>query len=236
MSEDVFPRRNLPNAAEPWGRKHDDVVRAHGRRITNLELSTQGNNRANAGQLGVIGRQLETLSLQQDQLSAQQGQLSTQQDQLSDQQTLLQSQVTELQNRKTVTASPANLSVSGSATIPPLPVATRTFTLPAPNVRRAALITVNANLTNSNNNHTARAFVELLYGSTVISRWDGAVPNSLSAPSGWADTLTISRALTIPSGSNPSFSLRLTRLGFTSTATTITMSSIAVNLQYSDPV
>lgn len=229
MSDDVFPRRNLPAASEPWGRKHDDVVRSLGRRVSNLELSAQGNNRANAGQLGVIGRQLETIALQQDQLASQQLQLSSQQ-------TLLQSQVTELQNRKTVTASPANLSVSGNATTPPLPVATRTFTLPAPNVGRAALITISANFSNSNNSHTARAFVELLYGSSVIARWDGAVPNSLSAPPGWAETMTLSRALTIPSGSNPGFSLRLTRLGFTSTATTITMSNISVNLQYGDPV
>lgn len=141
MSEDVFPRRNLPNAAEPWGRKHDDVVRAHGRRITNLELSTRGNNRANAGQLGVIGRQLEALALQQDQLSAQQGQLSTQQDQLSDQQTLLQSQVTELNQRSTHSTSPANLQlIRGGSSGQSGPV-TRVVSLPAPQGgRRSATI------------------------------------------------------------------------------------------------
>lgn len=65
MSEDVFPRRNLPADAEPWGRKQDDVTRSQGRRITALELASQSNNRSNAGQLGVIGRQLDALEAQQ---------------------------------------------------------------------------------------------------------------------------------------------------------------------------
>lgn len=125
MSDDVFPRRNLPAASEPWGRKHDDVVRSLGRRVSNLELSAQGNNRANAGQLGVIGRQLETISQQQDQLSAQQ-------DQLTAQQTLLQSQVTELGQRSSHSVEPANLQLIRGGSAGQSGPVTRTVSLPAP--------------------------------------------------------------------------------------------------------
>lgn len=134
MSEDVFPRRNLPSAAEPWGRKIDEVVRLQGRGISNLELSTQSNNRANAGQLGVIGRQIEVLSAQQDQLTAQQGTLSTQQ-------VTLTAQVTELNQRSTTSTAPANLQlIRGGSAGESGPVA-RTVTLPAPQGgRRNAVI------------------------------------------------------------------------------------------------
>lgn len=78
MTLDVFPRRNLPAAAEPWGRKHDEVVRQLVRNFENLKLATHGDNRATAGQMGVVGRQLETLAEQQQELSDQQVQLNTQ--------------------------------------------------------------------------------------------------------------------------------------------------------------
>ena len=125
MSEDVFPRRNLPAAAEPWGRKLEDVTRSQGRYIANLELSSQGNNRSNAGQLGVIGRQLETLSAQQDQLSNQQDQLSTQQGTLS-------AQVTELNQRFTSATNPANLQLIRGGSAGESGPVTRGISFPAP--------------------------------------------------------------------------------------------------------
>lgn len=84
MTLDVFPRRNLPAAAEPWGRKHDEVVRQLVRNYENLKLATQGDNRANAGQMGVVGRQIETLSEQQEILSSQQSELNAQVSSLND--------------------------------------------------------------------------------------------------------------------------------------------------------
>lgn len=64
----MFPRRNLPSVSEPWGRKIDEVVRSQGRDIENLKLATLSDNRSNAGQLGVVGRQIEAISAQQAQI------------------------------------------------------------------------------------------------------------------------------------------------------------------------
>lgn len=134
MSEDVFPRRNLPSSAEPWGRKHDEVVRAHGRKIENLELSALGSNRATAGQLGQVGRQLEMLSLQQGQLSSQQSTLSTQQ-------TTLSAQVLELGQRFTASTAPANIQLIRGASSGESGPVSRTISLPAPEGgRRTATI------------------------------------------------------------------------------------------------
>lgn len=127
MSEDVFPRRNLPAAAEPWGRKHDEVVRMLVRKYESLRLDAQGNNRAAAGQMGVVGRQIDTLAEQQQVLS--------------DQQIQLNEQVLELNQRSSTSTAPANLQlIHGGSSGESGPV-TRQVSLPEPQGgRRTATI------------------------------------------------------------------------------------------------
>lgn len=240
---DVFPRRNLPGNAEQWGRAIEDAVRTLGRRTDNQELASDGQNRAAAGQLGVVGRQIDRINETVDRLNATVtrldstvNRLDTTVDRLDATVNTLNTTVTELQNRKTLSTSPAALSVSGNATVPPLPSATRNFSFTAPNVRRAATLIVSATFSNSNNAHTARAFVEILFQGVVILRWDGAVPGTLSSPPGWAETMSVARSITVPSGTNPAFTIRMYRLGFTSTSTTLTMENISASLQYGDQV
>lgn len=58
---DVFPRRNLPGAAEEWGRTVEDRIRdVENAAITNKQ-STSGLNRTTASNLEELSRQLDDL-------------------------------------------------------------------------------------------------------------------------------------------------------------------------------
>lgn len=59
MITDVFPRRNLPGDAEPWGRELENSARSQSYRLANLREAARGSNRATAGQFGVLGRQID---------------------------------------------------------------------------------------------------------------------------------------------------------------------------------
>lgn len=216
MSDDVFPRRNLPADAEPWGRKQDDVTRSQGRRITALELASQSNNRSNAGQLGVIGRQLETLEEQQATITAT---------------------VEELDARRMIFTTAANLSVSGNATTAPFPSATRDFILDAPLLgRRRGLFSASWTYSNTGGStNIVSAFSEILQDSTVIwsSKGGVSVPYVASSPGSWPVSETVSLPVSVPvSGSL--FQLRIHRVGFNSTTTTLTASSLTATLDYGD--
>lgn len=216
MSEDVFPRRNLPAASEPWGRKVDDVVRSHTRKLQNLELASQGNNRANAGQLGVIGRQLESLADQQDLLSAT---------------------VEELDARRMIFTTAANLSVTGNATTAPFPSATRNFTLDAPLLgRRRGLFSASWTYSNSGgSSNIVSAFSEILQDSVVIwsSMGGVSVPYVASSPGSWPVSETVSLPVSVPEGGSL-FQLRIHRVGFNTTTTTLTASGLSATLDYGD--
>lgn len=205
---DVFPRNNLNPDSVPWGRAVEGSIRDLSYQLEVARQASNGDNRTQAGQFGVLSRQIEELN----------------------------GQVTELTARRTMSVTPADLSVTGNATITPLPSATRTFDFPAPDDSRAGVLLVSATFTNSNNTQTARAFVEILFQSQVILRWDGAVPNNASAPAGWTESMSVARSITIPSGTAPVFTIRVSRLGFTTTTTTITMNNISATLQYGDKV
>lgn len=58
---DVFPRRNLPEDAEPWGRAHDDRVIALEDGITRLGQSLQGQNRNSASSIQTLAEQVKDL-------------------------------------------------------------------------------------------------------------------------------------------------------------------------------
>lgn len=121
MIEDVFPRRNLPAAAEPWGRKHDEVVRQLVRNYENLKLATQGDNRANAGQMGVVGRQIETLSNQQQTLASQQDTLSNQQSELNSQVVALSALASRLEDAGKVYSASSGATNTGASWFPSPP-------------------------------------------------------------------------------------------------------------------
>lgn len=59
---DIFPRRNLPNNAEPWGREHDKRVILLEEGQEALSQSLRGQNRNTASSLQSISRQVNGLS------------------------------------------------------------------------------------------------------------------------------------------------------------------------------
>lgn len=214
MSLDVFPRRNLPPESEPWGRKHDEVSRSHTRTLEDIRLSLLGLNRASAGQLGVVGRQLDELERQQLEIEAN---------------------VAELQARSTHFDSPANLSVTGNATTAPFPSATRNFSFPAPTGgRRAAVLTFSWDYTNSGSS-TVSAYADIRQGSTIIwqSPQGQSVPWGASAPPGWSPGASGLASVRVPAGGS-TFSLRIHRVGFQTTTTTLSATNISAVLQYVD--
>lgn len=58
---DVFPRHNLNNEAVPWARALESDIREVSYRNANADLDVTGTNRSTAGQMGVLGRQVEDL-------------------------------------------------------------------------------------------------------------------------------------------------------------------------------
>ena len=214
--KDVFPQPNVDPATMPWARQLTQATRDLGYAVQNLSVGANTENRTNAGQLAIIGRQLDTLATQQESLS---------------------NTVLDLSNRRSYLTNPANLSVSGNATTAPFPTATRNFTLTAPNVQRAASIGFTATMSNTGGvANSVSAFVELLYGSTVLSNTQISVPRPTSAPPSWVDSVNFYSFATIPPGSDPEFSVRITRVGFTSTSTTLTIRDMTAFIQYGDAV
>lgn len=58
---DVFPRRNLPIEAEPWGRAHDERVIALEDGVTRLGQSLSGQNRNSASSIQTLADQVKDL-------------------------------------------------------------------------------------------------------------------------------------------------------------------------------
>lgn len=65
----VFPQSNLPGEAVQWGRALQSAVEQTGSSVETLKQDFLSNNRSLAGQLGVIGRQIEELETQQNEIS-----------------------------------------------------------------------------------------------------------------------------------------------------------------------
>lgn len=61
MNFDTFPRHNLEPDAVPWARSVESSLRSMGYRNSNVNLGIKGSNRATAGQMGVVSRQVEDL-------------------------------------------------------------------------------------------------------------------------------------------------------------------------------
>lgn len=106
---DVFPRRNLPDPAEPWGRAHDDRVLSLESVVESLNQSIQGQNRNSASSLSVIAKQVQKIADQQETLIAQQATLAAQQADILAQQSALTATTTFLATQ-TVSDSKATFS------------------------------------------------------------------------------------------------------------------------------
>lgn len=59
---DVFPRSNLPPDAVAWGRAVENEARNLSNAVISLGISSAGDNRASAGQMGALGRQVSELA------------------------------------------------------------------------------------------------------------------------------------------------------------------------------
>lgn len=79
MANDVFPRRNLPDEAEPWGREHDKRMVFVESQIDSVKQSVLGQNRNTASSLSVLGGQIQAIVETQAELRAQQDVLASQQ-------------------------------------------------------------------------------------------------------------------------------------------------------------
>lgn len=206
---DVFPLPNLSDASTPWARKLTEAVRSVGYEVNRHGQLINGNSRAASAQLGLVSRQLEQIDRQ----------------------------VTELQARSMMSVSAANLAVSGNATTTPFPTATRSWTFPAPvGGRRKGLLAANWDYINSGGlTNTVSAFSELLQDGVVIwsSRGGVSVPYPTSSPGAWPVAETAAIPVDVPAAGS-TFGLRIHRVGFSSTTTTLTARNIAATLSYGD--
>lgn len=66
---DIFPRRNLPPLAEPWGREVEKRSNDHELQIESLGQGLSGQNRNTASSLAVIAQQIEDIQTTQADLS-----------------------------------------------------------------------------------------------------------------------------------------------------------------------
>lgn len=208
MDKFVYPPRNLPGLAEDWGRAAEarDNILAK----EQVQLSQTVNNalRATGGQLAVISQQVDLLGVT----------------------------VSDLSNRRSYTASVPPVSQTNNTTVNPT-FTSQTFTLPAPDVARSAIVGFSGRLTNSGGvANSVRAFVQLSYSGTPRARGDYAVPQSLSAPAGWEETPNFFFFSAIPAGADPEFTVSISRLGFSSEVTTLTLDNMTAFIQYGDPV
>lgn len=89
---DIFPRRNLPNDAEQWGRAHDERVLSVEGQIETIRQSLSGQNRNTASSLESLANQLRSIEAQQDAIEAAQAELASQQASIIATQTFLATQ------------------------------------------------------------------------------------------------------------------------------------------------
>ncbi len=140
----------------------------------------------------------------------------------------------ELGARMSETIQPGDLTVTGNATTNPFPTASRALAFPAPQGgRRAAVLTFSGMLTNSGSGSDAvTAFVEVVHAGTRVWTGEANVPRMTSAPAGWSEQVAGAVTIRVPSGASPALSIRLHRVGFTGTITTLALSEIVATLTY----
>lgn len=211
----VYPARDLPGRAEDWGRAVETRDQILDKTLTQLTQKVDNGLRATGGQLAVLSGQIDTLTTQQAEV---------------------RSAVTELSSRSTHQVSPANISVSGNATVAPFPTASRNFSFPAPaGSRRTALLVFSCEYSSNSSTVSANIFPEILQGGVTTYRGASVpVPAATSAPPNWVPTTSFFASVLVPSEVSPEFTFRIHRVGFQSTSTTITASNMQAVLIYGD--
>lgn len=68
MADDVFPRRNLPDLAENWGREVEKRIGEVDSQIVSLRQFTQSQNRSNASSLEVLAEQIRAVEQAQEEI------------------------------------------------------------------------------------------------------------------------------------------------------------------------
>lgn len=92
---DVFPRRNLPEEAEQWGRAHDDRVVSLEQQVEILGQSLSGQNRNAASSIETLADQVRAVKEAQTAIQAQQASIVATQTFLSTQ-TVFDSRTTQV--------------------------------------------------------------------------------------------------------------------------------------------
>jgi len=195
---DVFPRRNLGDDADPWGRAVEGRTEGTERRQDQIEQTL-----GNFGRLS--GSQLEVLSRQINELSA----------------------------RGIETFNFPDASVTGSATTAPFPTGSSSRSVPGRGALRAVLIGFACGLDESPGTGSG-VFVELLVNGEVVAKASGV--RGTQKPAGWSDyQVNVLFSAQIPAN-GATITLRLTRIGFTATASTWTSSEGLLSVYYGDKV
>lgn len=202
MSQDTFPQNNLSPSAVPWARKIQEVTRRDTYRIDALEMAQQADNRGQAGQMGVVGRQIEELTHQQGLIQFQQGEI--------------QAQVEELSARATHTALPADLELIRGASAGSSGPVSRGIPLPGPTGgQRAAILNGSGRIawtgtivTGAVIGDSVTVGLEVRQGGTRVWYTNSTATSLQLFPWMGSDTFAVSIPVVIPSGGS-TFDIRM---------------------------
>lgn len=183
----VLPQPNLPPDSVQWARETNKGVRDSSREIARLTLNQEMNNRATAGQMGVIGRQLEELTLV----------------------------VQDLRGRSSHQEAPGDLQlVYGTGSGQKGPV-TATFSFPEPTGvgRTATLIGSGVFEWTGGTSASAQPInmrLEVRHAGSLISTNVATVSPRPFLPADFeGNSFTVAASVPVPQGSDPVFQLRL---------------------------
>lgn len=209
---DVFPRNNLPPDAVPWGRTMEDRARQNAYQLENLRLAMLSENRAGAGQMGVVGRNLDVIGAQQSSIQAQ---------------------VDELGSRSSGTASASNLSISVSSTTS-WASGTRDITVPGESGgTRTNVLSFRAEYGSSSSTVSGTAFLKITSGSLTL--FTTPLNTDSGKPSSWVDLAQGSFVAPVSSGGT-TFTITMYGQNFSSGSRTLTLSNITMAYVRADRV
>lgn len=187
MSNHILPQPNLPPDSVQWARETNREVRDSSREIARLTLNQEMNNRATAGQMGVIGRQLEELTLV----------------------------VQDLRGRSSHQVSPSDLQlVYGTGFGQKGPVTSEfSFPAPEPDARTAMLVGSGVFEWTGSTNTSAQPInmrLEVRQAGSLVSSSVATVSPRPFLPADFeGNSFTVAASVRVPPGVDPVFQLRL---------------------------
>lgn len=209
---DVFPQSKLNPDAVPWGRSMEALARKNAYDLENVRLAVHGDNRSSAGQMGVVGRNIDGIALQQSEIQAQ---------------------VTELGLRSSGSVVRANLSVNAASTTV-FASATGTQVVPGDGAdTRQNIISFVANITYSAPAIGTSTFVRVFQGSNTlltVRHQNGGV-----LPSGWTEQVMGTFVYPVDAAGT-TFSIQLQAVNFQTGTQTITLVAPTFNYVRADKV